>query len=357
MADLNPFDLLGNDDTDDPSQLLAAQQQKVAPAKEALAQAAKQQGKLPSKPLPPAQAVREAKTEPARGGGRFGGGRGRGRGRGGSGFDREASNNDGGSFGNREFSGGFARPGEGGDLGRPSERRGGYGGPRGPFRGGGRRGGYSNGDVADGEQPRRAYYDRRNETGQGNVGGGWQGSWGAQADERTPLTEGVDEGEKNKNVEKPSNEEELSDANKENPATDTVEKKPEDKEMTLEEYEKVLEEKRKALQVLKTEERKVDGKVFESMQQISKKTSDDIFVKLGSEDKKRREFAEKTKKSVSINEFLKPAEGERYSGSGGRGRGRGRDRGGYSGGKTMSFMEAQAPSIEDPGQFPTLGGK
>lgn len=50
--------------------------------------------------------------------------------------------------------------------------------------------------------------------------------------------------------------------------------------MTLEEYEKVLEEKRKALQVLKTEERKVDAKEFASMQQISKKTSDDIFIKL-----------------------------------------------------------------------------
>lgn len=51
--------------------------------------------------------------------------------------------------------------------------------------------------------------------------------------------------------------------------------------MTLEEYEKVLEEKRKALQVLKTEERRVDTKVFESMQQLSsKKDNDDIFVKL-----------------------------------------------------------------------------
>nr|GMD29785.1 plasminogen activator inhibitor 1 RNA-binding protein-like [Ipomoea batatas]GMD34845.1 plasminogen activator inhibitor 1 RNA-binding protein-like [Ipomoea batatas]GMD38165.1 plasminogen activator inhibitor 1 RNA-binding protein-like [Ipomoea batatas] len=337
MADLNPFDLLGDDDTDDPSQLVAAQQQKVAPAaKEALAQAAKQQGKLPSKPLPPAQAdIFQMKFLYAEYVLNFN-------------FDREASNN-GGSYGNREFSGGFARPGEGGDFGRPSERRGGYGGGRGPFRGGGRRGGYSNGDVADGEQPRRAYYDNRNETGHGNVGGAGLGNWGTQADELAPLTEGVDEGEKNKNVEKPSNDEELTDANKENPATDT--------EMTLEEYEKVLEEKRKALQVLKTEERKVDAKEFASMQQISKKTSDDIFIKLGSEDKKRRESAEKTKKSVSINEFLKPAEGERYSGSGGRGRGRGRDRGGYSGGKTMSFMEAQAPSIEDPGQFPTLGGK
>lgn len=51
--------------------------------------------------------------------------------------------------------------------------------------------------------------------------------------------------------------------------------------MTLEEYEKLLEERRKALQALKTEERKVDVKEFESMQQLSsKKGSDDIFIKL-----------------------------------------------------------------------------
>lgn len=53
------------------------------------------------------------------------------------------------------------------------------------------------------------------------------------------------------------------------------------KEMTLEEYEKVLEEKRKALQALKTEERKVDSEVFASMQQLAnKKNNDDIFIKL-----------------------------------------------------------------------------
>lgn len=51
--------------------------------------------------------------------------------------------------------------------------------------------------------------------------------------------------------------------------------------MTLEEYEKVLEEKRKALLTLKTEERKVDTKEFESMQQLSnKKGNNDIFIKL-----------------------------------------------------------------------------
>lgn len=44
----------------------------------------------------------------------------------------------------------------------------------------------------------------------------------------------------------------------------------------------MLEEKRKALQALKTEERKVDfDKEFESMQQLSgKKSSVDVFIKL-----------------------------------------------------------------------------
>ena len=52
--------------------------------------------------------------------------------------------------------------------------------------------------------------------------------------------------------------------------------------MTLEEYEKVLEEKRKALQATKIEERKVDTKVFETMQQLSNKKSnnDEVFIKL-----------------------------------------------------------------------------
>jgi len=70
---------------------------------------------------------------------------------------------------------------------------------------------------------------------------------------------------------------------------------------------------------------------------------------------------EKAKKALSINEFLKPAEGERFNGPSGRGRGRGRGgdrgsfRGGYGGGGNNTL--ASALSIEDPGQFPTLGGK
>lgn len=62
MATLNPFDLLGDDDTEDPSQFIAAAQQKVQITADkkgpASAQPAKPvvQAKLPSKPLPPAQA-------------------------------------------------------------------------------------------------------------------------------------------------------------------------------------------------------------------------------------------------------------------------------------------------------------
>lgn len=72
-------------------------------------------------------------------------------------------------------------------------------------------------------------------------------------------------------------------------------------------------------------------------------------------------------KNVSINEFLKPAEGEEYytsasrrGGRGGRGGGRGRgfnegNRGGFGGSYGMG-RQSQAPRIEDPSQFPTLGG-
>lgn len=62
---MNPFDLLGDDDTEDPSQLIAAQQKVVAKKKASTqpTDQAKQQpltqtkvAKLPSKPLPPALA-------------------------------------------------------------------------------------------------------------------------------------------------------------------------------------------------------------------------------------------------------------------------------------------------------------
>ncbi|CAA2984590.1 Hypothetical predicted protein [Olea europaea subsp. europaea] len=368
MATANPFDLLGDDDTEDMSQLM----QKIEPKKALTPSAAPKHqpqtkpaadaanAKLPSKPLPPAQAVREAKFDSARGG-RGGRGYGRGHTRG-RGYDRDSTNNEN-SYGNMEISGGQGASGEA-DSRKPFERRSGYGGPRGPY-GGGRRGGFSNGEVGEGEQERRRQvFDRRSGSGQGNEikrEGSGRGNWGAQTDELAEVTEEVvNEGEKNLNDEKPSGEEDAAHGNKETSAIEIEEKEPEDKEMTLEEYEKILEERRKALQDFKTEPRKVDVKEFVSMQQLAnKKTNEDVFIKLGSFKDKKKELAEKedrAKKSVSINEFLKPAEGEKFYTPGGRGRGRGRgSRGGYNGGGEMSNVKA--PAIEDPGQFPTLGEK
>ncbi|KAI3741715.1 hypothetical protein L1987_59389 [Smallanthus sonchifolius] len=372
MATANPFDLLGDDDNDDPSQL--ARKIVSAPVKKAQAappsgKTAAQPAKLPSKPLPPAQAVKEARNEAVRGG--RGGGRGYGRGRGGGGFNRDSGSNDN-SFGNRGFSGdrGAVEESDGGkSFERHSGGGGGYGGPRGGFRGGGR-GGFSNGDAEDGDHPRRPY-ERRSGTGRGNEfkrEGSGRGNWGSQADEITQETEEVvNEGEKTVVSDKQLTEEESKEEKKENVANESEEKEPEDKEMTLEEYQKVLEEKRKALEALKTEERKVEvDKELATMQQLSnKKSNDDIFVKLGSDKDKRKEIAEKeerAKKSLSINEFLKPAAGERNYTSGGRGRGRGGPRGGGGGGRynqggSSSSYAPEAPKIEDPSHFPTLGGK
>ena len=72
------------------------------------------------------------------------------------------------------------------------------------------------------------------------------------------------------------------------------------------------------------------------------------------------------KQAVSINEFLKPAEGGNYyrggrggrgrGGRGGRGRG-GRGRGGVSSGESGGYRNEAAPAIGDAAQFPSLGGK
>ncbi|XP_076904062.1 RGG repeats nuclear RNA binding protein A-like [Bidens hawaiensis] len=353
MATLNPFDLLGVDDNDDPEQLL----QKIVaqPVKKpAVAQPAKPSAKLPSKPLPPAQAVREARNEGARGG-RGGGGRGYGRGGRGGGFNRDSGNNDA-SFGNRGV--------EDSD-GKSSERRGGgYGGPRGGYRGD-RHVSFANGDGGE-DGDRRRTHERRSGTGRGNEfkrDGAGRGNWGTQADEiNQEINEEVVEKEKIVASDKPDTEEGATDGKNENPERA---EEPENKEMTLEEYQKVLEEKRKALEALKTKERKVEvDKELASMQQLSnKKTNDDIFVKLGLDKDKRKEIVDKeerAKKSLSINEFLKPTEGEKYYTPGGRGRGRGGggsrfNQGGGGGGSSYAYEEA--PKIEDPSHFPTLGGK
>ncbi|KAI3983017.1 hypothetical protein MKX01_028384 [Papaver californicum] len=303
----------------------------------------------------------DAKNE-GRGGSRGGrGGRGgRGAGRG---FGQDSGY--GGNSNSNNASGGYGNTEEG--ERKPFERRDGYGGSRGSFerRGGygGRRGGFSNGDGGDEERPRRVF-DRHSGTGHGNDfkrEGSGRGNWGTAGDEIARDTEQPNENEKKLGAEKFPGEEDNTKVNSETPATE-AEKEPEDKEMTLEEYEKIREEKRKALEALKTEERKVEiDKELKSMRLISnKKQNDEIFVKLGSDKDKRKEISEKeerAKKSLSINEFLKPTEEERNQG--GRGRG-GRARGpktGYGGGNPVSRSSVAAPSIEDQGEFPTLGGK
>ncbi|KAJ6803099.1 RGG repeats nuclear RNA binding protein A-like [Iris pallida] len=385
MATVNPFDLLGDDDNDDPTQLIAAQQQKIATATKKAAPAAAgatpAAGKLPSKPLPPSQAVREAKSNAGapRGGGAGRGGPGRGRGgRGGAPFqDRDSGNGNANGYAvNYSSGGGFGGGGAGGEEGgRPSDGdRAPYGGPRQPFRGGPRRGGYgnTNGDAGgDPERPRRTY-ERRSGTGRGyevKRDGAGRGNWGSATDEafQQETEENLNADEKVFSPDKQTeNDAPSAEAGKENKeGRENEVEKEEDKEMTLEEYEKIREEKRKALLALKAEERKVEiDKELKSMQQLSlKKGNDEIFIKLGSDKEKKKENAdrdERVKKSLSINEFLKPAEGERYYSPGGRGRGRGRGergpfRGGFGAGGTANV--ASAPPIEDPGHFPTLGGK
>ncbi|CAN6336627.1 unnamed protein product [Urochloa humidicola] len=373
MASRNQFDLLGDVDNDDPAHLLAAAEKKAAAApKPAPAPA-----KLPTKPPPPAQAVREARNygaPPRDGAGRGGPGRGRG-GRGGRGgprrdFGDADANGFEGGYGGGFGDGGVARAENG--EGRQAERG---RGPRQPYRGGGRRGGYADGQSGDEfGRPRRAY-ERHSGTGRGyeiKREGAGRGNWGTVTDEGiaqdTVETVNVEEAihvaeDEKKPEDAPQSEVEKD---KEGVENEEEEKEPEDKEMTLEEYEKVLEEKRKALLALKAQERKVEiDKELQSMQQLSvKKDAEEVFIKLGSDkDLKKKENAERderAKKSLSINEFLKPAEGERYYNPSGRGRGRGRgergERGGFRGGYNGGYRgpSAAAPAIEDRAQFPAL---
>ncbi|KAE8671731.1 Alpha/beta-Hydrolases superfamily protein [Hibiscus syriacus] len=299
MATKNPFDLL-DDDTEDPSLLIASvEQQKLEKPKKAPASAPAQPGKaakLPTKPPPPAQAAMEAKSEPGRGGGR-----GTGHGHGGSGFNRESKFSD-----NSNGFSGLYRPSEEGGGGNQTERRG-YG---------------------------CMIAVAALDVGMSSSVMALDVVIGVALLMKLLAEENVPEHEKNVSSEKQPGEEDAADAGKENAADAGKENAANE-----------------------TEERKADVKEFESMQQLSNKKSNDvIFIKLGSEKDRRKdaEREERAKKAVSINEFLKPAEGERYYGPG-RGRGCGRGpRGGY-GGNTASNVPA--PSIEDPGHFPSLGGK
>ncbi|KFK24045.1 hypothetical protein AALP_AAs42697U000600 [Arabis alpina] len=392
MASFNPFDLLDGD-AEDPIQLLAAKTKKVEKVVAAV-------NPKPTKPTPTSKAVRESRNGP-------GAGRGSGfsNGSGGRYNNRDSRNRDGPR--NENGYGGGYRSSREGDGARRDGSVGGY-------RGGDRRGGSNNGESGDFERPRRTYdrhsgesgdferprrsYDRHSGTGHGNEDkreGGGRGNWGIIKDDVAPVTEES----KTVAVEKQGSKGEAADAKKESPAKEQAKSEPEPEpvEFTLEEYEKIMEEKKKALEVTKVEERKVDTKVFDSMQQLSNKRSnnDEVFIKLGTEkDKRLVEKEEKAKKSLSINEFLKPVNGksfyrggyqreqrggrggrepreggreQREGGRGGRGQreggrgGRGQREGAAPVGGNQRFEKAPAPApvpapaIEDEAHFPTLG--
>ncbi|CAN6441441.1 unnamed protein product [Victoria cruziana] len=304
MATANPFDLLGDNDNEDPSQLVAKATTASGGKKVAVAPPPSA-AKLPTKPLPPAQAVRESKGQQqfGRGGGRGGRGGVRG-GRGGAPF-RDYNTN--GSPYNNGFSG-ASNVGEDGEAGRTSERtRGSYSGPRAPYRGGRRGGGYGDGDIGDPERPRRQF-ERRSGTGRGTEfkrEGAGRGNWGMQTDEAfVQETEEVTVTEGWTPEKEPRNDDVSTEIKKEDASKEPEEKEPEDKEMTLEEYEKIREEKRKALLAAKAEERKVViDKELESMQQLSlKKDTDDVFIKLGSEKDlaRRKENMEKDERMKKV---------------------------------------------------------
>ncbi|KAG2626193.1 hypothetical protein PVAP13_3KG327800 [Panicum virgatum] len=318
MATINPFDILGADDNDDPTQLLAAAaaaKQKAELKKQAAAAAAAATGKgaqpapakLPTKLAPPAQAVRESRSGGAPSRGRYGRGE-RGRGRGGRGYGQNREN---GSEDANGFQGGY---GAGGGARAGGEEDAQDRGPRPPYRGGGggRWGGYRDGEFGDdSERPYRRTYERHSGTGRGfemKREGAGRGNWGTTTDEI--IAQETEEGLKlDEKAPVPEKQGALEDApqaeeNKDNKDTNEEEEKEEDKEMTLEEFEKIREEKRKALLALKTEERKVEvDKDLQSMQPLStKKGNDEIFVKLGSDKDalKKKENAERDERAKKV---------------------------------------------------------
>lgn len=396
MATQNFFELLGDEETDASAVIERAAAVEKTKKKQQQQQQAQQQqapAKLPSKPLPPAQSVRESKAsqhDGVRGRGA------RGRGRGGYGNrDRErdggfnhpprdgAFQGDRGNYSNR--SEGYNRDGNGFQGGRgrfygrdraasfPLEDGEGmpnFEGGRGQGRGRGRGQGRGFGEGADGRGP---YYgdgtytreqQQRNYVKKDVDGGGIETEGGVNQG-RGEVN--MAEEEKRDVVDKQPVEEMKTET-----GTAEEKKEEEDKEMLLDEYYKAFHEKNKHLKPQKTEERKVIvDKEFERMIMVDKKQDEGAFVKLGSEkDKgKKKETAtdrdDKPRKSVSINEFLRPVEGKDYympANRRGRGRGHGQnDRvGGYRGGFAGSYNTARqdlAPRIEDSSQFPTLGAK
>ncbi|KAI3967026.1 hypothetical protein MKW92_013161 [Papaver armeniacum] len=395
MVTMNSFDLLGDVDNEDPSQLLELLQQKIKSKK--LSSVVPDADEVSAAAKFPSHAVKERREgySGPRDGERGGTGRGRGGRRSGFGGRNSYSN---------ESSDGYTPN----DSELEKDSRNGFDrehgmrhgpGPYRPIRGGVN----TWGDPFDGGNRYRRISNRWS----GSTKHGNSATAHDQPEEKhedlvaemkeiisdeveqsdAPASEAINDWEESK-INEENNEEKEAEAKKAEEAAKKAEEEAskkaeeeakkaeeearraeEEKKMTLEEYEKVLEEKRKVLVAMKAEERKVElDKSFESMK-LLKKGEEEIFVKLGSDKNsgKRREDGdreEKAKKSVSIIEFLKPAEGERRNyrsgggrgdrGGGGRGATRGRG-GGHNNNNARSSPDG--PSIGDISLFPSLGGK
>lgn len=412
MATKNFFDLLGDDENEDPSQVVVRGNSSPLEVKSSSGAVKKPSAssKTPSKLAHPADAVKGSQSglddvgKAGQPGGRGG------RGIRGSYNDRDGVARDDGGYRERNFNNDRSdvqtRDGDGfvGARNMSVEKSlrsdNGEGrffeGSRGGGRGRGRVGrGYSEGE----ERTRRREFDRHSGNSRGNESekraGAGRGNWGTdvdsalivdtvesyKAEEASEVEEGFSKIEQ----------ESLNDATVEEGAAEVVPKEEEeDSEMTLEEYEKVLEHKRRVFHAEKVSERKVEvDKAFEKMLLVNnKKREEDVFIKLGHDKEKvKRDAAEreeKVRKPVSINEFLKPVEGEKYygppsnRGRGGRGGraerrevsdrresggriGRESSRGSFGGGRVGGsrgmYGSTSAPKIEDQSQFPTLGAK
>ncbi|XP_072970671.1 uncharacterized protein [Typha angustifolia] len=130
------------------------------------------------------------------------------------------------------------------------------------------------------------------------------------------------------------------------------EEQEEDNKMTLSEYERMLKERKKSLEVLKREERKVVEDQFHGMLPIQRKKEDGYSVKLSSETSKQKE--ENVRKSISINQFLKPKEDEdvvKPLPTFGRGA---IPRGGLRANSSGRGRAASVPNFDDAIHFPAL---
>ncbi|KAF6175308.1 hypothetical protein GIB67_021813 [Kingdonia uniflora] len=386
MVSANPFDLLGDTDHDDIFQLVAIQEKKIA-KKNAVAVA------VAVTAVSSFRVDNGKQNHPSGNNGRNGRSQGQGgflhgRGNGAVGYTRMNGNAN-------VYSGGHGPAVQDGVIDRPFGRERGSNGPQPqPYRAGGR-GGYGNDDGRYNDRPPSRQFDqhRGTNTGYENIrqhsgtntgyenirrGGAGRGDWGPKAGERGAKVStqeyvaskderpSLPEKEQVKQANAPASDEKKADVadfdeNNESKALKEKalreEREAEAKEMTLEEYQKVIKEKRKALDAMKAELRKVDiDKELKSLQALTvKKGNDEIFIKLGSEKdegiRKVVDREEKAKKTLSINEFLKPSNG-RFAASRGRGRGGGEHF--REGSQHNSAADSELP-LKDDGQFPKLG--